>query len=63
MEASSGKRWPEQKDLACCMCASHWRCEAMATVMLPLSRGGSSAGDEKGSGNINVSTNVMCLLA
>uniref|UniRef100_A0A0D3G681 Uncharacterized protein n=1 Tax=Oryza barthii TaxID=65489 RepID=A0A0D3G681_9ORYZ len=39
------------------MCASHWRCEATATAMLLLSRGGSSVGDEKGSGNINVSTN------
>uniref|UniRef100_A0A0E0HCV4 Uncharacterized protein n=2 Tax=Oryza nivara TaxID=4536 RepID=A0A0E0HCV4_ORYNI len=61
--SESGKRWPERKDLACCMCASHWRCEATATVMLPLSRGGSSAGDEKGSGNINVSTNVTLDLA
>uniref|UniRef100_A0A0E0DQ31 Phospholipid-transporting ATPase n=1 Tax=Oryza meridionalis TaxID=40149 RepID=A0A0E0DQ31_9ORYZ len=61
--SESGKRWPERKDLACCMCASHWRCEATATVMLPLSRSGSSAGDEKGSGNINVSTNVTLDLA
>uniref|UniRef100_A0A0D3G683 P-type ATPase C-terminal domain-containing protein n=1 Tax=Oryza barthii TaxID=65489 RepID=A0A0D3G683_9ORYZ len=45
------------------MCASHWRCEATATAMLLLSRGGSSVGDEKGSGNINVSTNVTLDLA
>nr|AAL79721.1 hypothetical protein [Oryza sativa Japonica Group] len=28
------------QDLVCCACAGHWRCEATATVMLPLSKYG-----------------------